>query len=79
MPILIYFCLTVFVFLTFRLYEWVVLTLHPNMIKHIGEILITKLMGKKSHRFFQNQFSGSLSNKVGDVANGVSSILDIFY
>lgn len=76
-PVLLYFCLTIFVFLTFRFYEWIFLRLHPNIIKHIGEILMTKLMNK-SHRFFQNQFSGSLANKVGDVANGMSSILETF-
>lgn len=75
--ILLYFCLTVFVFLTFRFYEWIVLMLHPNLIKYIGEILMTKLM-IKSHRFFQNQFSGSLANKVSDVANGISSIVSVF-
>lgn len=74
-PIVLYICLTFFVFLTLRFYEWIVLTFHPNLIKRIGVMLMTNLMNK-SHRFFQNQFSGSLANKVNDVASGVSDILD---
>ena len=76
MQIYYYFCLIISVFFVFRLYEWVILTLHPRMIKNIGEMIMLKLMDK-SYTFFQNQFSGSLANKVGDVTNGISTILNM--
>lgn len=76
-PILLYFSLICFVFLTSRLYEWIFLRFSPLLIKHIGEMLITELIDKP-HEFFQNQFSGSLANKVGDVANGISGIISTF-
>lgn len=76
-PILLYFSLICFVFITSRLYEWVFLTFSPLLIKRIGEMLMTELMNKP-HGFFQNQFSGSIANKVGDVANGISGIISTF-
>ena len=77
MPIYYYFCFIIFVFLVLCLYGWVMLTLHPRMMKNIGETLMVKLMDK-SHTFFQNQFSGSLANKVENVTNGISTILNTF-
>lgn len=73
-PTLCYLGIITAVFLTFRFYDWVTLAFRPNLIKHIGVILMAKLMNK-SYGFFQRQFSGSLASKVSDVANGISNIL----
>jgi ATP-binding cassette, subfamily B, bacterial len=72
--IVLYLCLTIFVFFTARFYGWLVLKFRPNLIKHIGLTLMQRLM-KHSHTFFQNQFTGSLANKINDVASGISNIL----
>ena len=63
--------------ITFRFYEWLLLHLHPNLKKHIGMMLMSRIMNH-SQNFYQNHFSGSIANKVNDVTNAIPTILDIF-
>jgi ATP-binding cassette subfamily B protein len=70
-----YFSIVIFTLLISRFHEWIILSLHPNLIKHISTSLMRYIMDH-SHNFFYDQFSGSIASKVNDIANGVSNILN---
>ncbi|CAN5314200.1 ABC transporter ATP-binding protein [soil metagenome] len=60
-----------------RLLDWVKLKLFPQL----REDAMTKMfnyLGEHSHHYFQNNFAGSLINKIADMQNGVIEILMIF-
>lgn len=64
-----------------RLLDWVKLKLFPNL----REDVITQMfayLNQHSNRYFQNNFAGSLINKITDMQNGVINIFtnidDIF-
>ena len=73
---ILYIFLSIIIILTFRFYEWILLHFHPNLKKHIGVILMNRIMNH-SLNFYQNHFSGSIANKINDVTNGIPNILDI--
>ena len=68
--VLPYFCLYVFLWIMvavdMRLLDWVRLKLYPSLRYDV----VTKMyayLSQHSHRYFQNNFSGSLSNKIFDM------------
>jgi ATP-binding cassette subfamily B protein len=75
--ILSYFCLVIFMFLISSFYEWTLLMLIPNLTKDIG-LMLMKNITTKPYEFFQQQFSGSIANKINDVAKGIADIINIF-
>ena len=77
LPIVLYTVMSVIVVITFRFYEWILLNFHPNLKKHIGVILMGRMMDH-SHSLYQNHFSGSIANKINDVTNGIPNILNVF-
>ncbi|NDB86617.1 MAG: ABC transporter ATP-binding protein [Alphaproteobacteria bacterium] len=74
-PAIFYIAMGVIVVLAFRFYEWILLRFHPNLKKHIGVILMERMMNH-SQNFYQNHFTGSITNKINDVTNGIPSILN---
>src|SRR5581483_2205794 len=60
----------------FRFYDWIVMRFRPTIKKHIGMILMDKMM-EHSHSFYQHQFAGSLTTRIGDIVVGVPDILRI--
>ena len=72
-----YIATSIIIVVTFRFYEWLLLRFHPNLKKHIGIILMSRIMNH-SQNFYQNHFSGSIANKINDVTSGIPTILDIF-
>lgn len=70
-----YIFMSIIIVVTFRFYEWLLLRFHPNLKKHIGVILMGRMMNH-SQNFYQNHFSGSIANKINDVNNGIPNILD---
>lgn len=62
--------------LTFRLYQWLLLTYRPNLKKHITMLMIERMLGH-GHNLYQNQFSGNLAKKINDVADGSASLIHI--
>jgi ATP-binding cassette subfamily B protein len=74
LPSTLYIAMGVIVILAFRFYEWILLRFHPNLKKHIGIILMGRMM-HHSQNFYQNHFSGSIANKINDVTNGIPNIL----
>jgi len=71
-----YIFMSIIIVVVFRFYEWLILHFHPNLKKHIGVILMERIMNH-SQNFYQNNFSGSVANKINDVINGIPNILDI--
>ncbi|MBL0318615.1 MAG: ABC transporter ATP-binding protein [Alphaproteobacteria bacterium] len=59
---------------TFRFYDYIVLKLLPNLRRDIQQQMLMYLEGH-SYTYFQNNFAGSLSNKVTDMMRGISEIV----
>jgi ATP-binding cassette subfamily B protein len=61
----------------FRIYEYLVsVKMIPQMRKYVGQLYIGKLLGQ-THTFFQDQFSGSMANKINDLTMYVPEIIQI--
>lgn len=72
-----YLFVSITVVIVFRYYDWIALRLFPGIKKYVGMLLMDRMMDH-SHQMYQNQFTGGLSNKIGDVMNGVASIVRLF-
>jgi len=72
-----YIFISIVIVIAFRFYEWILLRFHPNLKKHIGVMLMERMMNH-SQNFYQNHFSGSIANKINDVSTGIPNILNIF-
>ncbi len=72
-----YIFMSIIIVVVFRFYEWILLRFHPNLKKHIGVMLMGRMMNH-SQNFYQNHFSGSIANKINDVSTGIPNILNIF-
>jgi ATP-binding cassette subfamily B protein len=73
-PALFYFLMSVLVFVTFRFYDFVWLHINPPLKRHIGFILMDRMM-KHAHHLYQDNFSGNLGNKIKDVMSSVPDLL----
>lgn len=73
-PSMLYIFLSVALGVTFRLYDFIILRLMPNLRRDIQQQMLFYLEGH-SHHYFQNSFAGSLSNKISDMMRGVPEIL----
>ncbi len=54
----------------FRFYDFIWLTLRPNLKRHIGDTLMKRMMNH-SQTFLQNHFAGNLASKINDVMNSL--------
>jgi ATP-binding cassette subfamily B protein len=75
-PAFYYVLLSVAMGITFRLYDFIHLKLMPNLKHDIQQQMLFYLEGH-SHNYFQNNFAGSLSNKIMDMSRGVPEILSM--
>ncbi|AIK95999.1 ABC transporter ATP-binding protein [Candidatus Odyssella acanthamoebae] len=76
-PAILFVLLSFFMSTVFRLYEYLVsVKMIPEMRKYVGQRYISNLL-KQSHTFFQDQFSGSLANKINDLTMYVPEIIQI--
>lgn len=71
--VVIYILLWVVIAVDMRLLDWVRLKLFPSLRYDIVTQMFAYL-NKHSHRYFQNNFSGSLTNKISDMTSGVVTI-----
>ncbi len=78
-PSILYFS-SMFVFITsHRFFDYfVAIKMIPRMREKITNDALGMLVDK-SHTYYQNNFSGSLSNKVNDLANGVPDIIQFSF
>lgn len=72
--VLLYIALWVGIAFNMRLLDWLKLRLFPSVRQDIMNKMYDYLTGH-SYRYFQNNFAGSLSNKIGDMNSGVISII----
>lgn len=73
--VFIYLALWIGISINFRLLDWVKMKLYPSLRRDLMNNMFDYLIGH-SYRYFQNNFAGSLSNKIGDMHSGVISILN---
>lgn len=76
-PALCYILITFFLIFINRLQNLVNLNLIPVLKKHIGEVLMDKLMGH-SFNFYQNNFAGSLAAKINGCMTSIPRIIRKF-
>jgi ATP-binding cassette subfamily B protein len=75
-PVALYFILAVVVLVIFRFYDIIHLKLMPNLRKKVIAYMMDHML-EHSHSYYQNYFTGGLSNKINDVANGMREIITI--
>jgi len=71
-----YVLLSLMLGITFRFYDYFILKLMPNVKHDIQQQMLFYLEGH-SHSYFQNNFAGSLSNKIADMTRSVPEILSL--
>ncbi len=76
-PALGYIGLSLALGMTFRFYDFLLMRFLPNLKRDVQHAMFTYLENH-SYGYFQNNFAGSLSNKVMDMVRGVSEILQMF-
>lgn len=75
-PAFLYVAMYIYIGILFRFYDYITLTLMPNIKRDIQQKMMHYLEGH-SHKYFQNNFAGSLSNKINDMVRGIPEILSI--
>jgi ATP-binding cassette subfamily B protein len=75
-PALLYLFMSLLIFVVFRFYDFLWLHINPFLKRHIGFVLMERMM-QHAHHLFQDNFSGSLGNKIKDVMSGVPDLLKI--
>lgn len=76
-PAVLYILMSMLLNLTFRLYDYINLRLYPELKAAVNNDMFAYLM-HHSHSFFQNNFSGSLTKKIFDMASYIDQIISIF-
>lgn len=72
--IIIYILLWILIAAAMRLNDWLRLKLFPSIRGDIIKDMFGYL-NRHSHHYFQNNFAGSLSNKIADMTSGVVTVL----
>ncbi len=76
-PAALYLTMCFLISTSFRFYDYfVVIKMIPNLRKKIADNALNLLVDK-SHHYYQNNFSGSLANKINDLTTNVPNILQI--
>lgn len=76
-PCAIYASMSAWMNLNFRLFDYINLKLYPIIKANIAQDMFDYLM-PHSYKFFQNNFSGSLTRKIFDMSTNVEHIIQIF-
>ncbi len=72
--VICYISIAVIIALVMRFYEWILLKFYPYFKKQISISLMTRILNH-SNQFYQNNFSGSIANKISDVTDGIPNLL----
>ncbi len=64
--------------LFFRCWQLIRRSMVPQMKANITQTITNQLL-QQSYQFYQNNFAGTLSNKVNDVAQGIPMLVDIVF
>lgn len=73
-PASLYISLHLFTAISFRFHDWAKYKMLPNVKKDTSMNMFSYIKNH-SHEFFQNNFAGSISNKVNDMVVNVESLL----
>jgi ATP-binding cassette, subfamily B, bacterial len=76
MPSIGYVTLIALISVIFRIYDYVLLKFMPRLKADIWYKMY-EYVSLHSHNYFQNNFSGSLVNKISDMANNIEKIISI--
>ena len=71
-----YIFLSLVFILMFRFFDFIWLNINSLLKRHIGLILMKRML-YHSYHFYQNNFAGSLGNKIKDVMSGIPDLLRI--
>ena len=78
MPVLIYFLMTLSLPIMFRFYDYfVTVKMIPALRKNIADYSFNSLL-QQSYSYYQNNFAGSLTNKINDLTRNIPDIIQIF-
>lgn len=75
-PTFLYLSMSLLIFITFRFYDFLWLHINPFIKRHIGLVLMERMM-VHAHHLFQDNFAGSLGSKIKEVMSGVPDLLKI--
>jgi len=64
--------------LFFRCWQLIRRSMMPQLKVNINKTLTDRLL-EQSYQFYQNNFAGTLSNKISDVIQGIPQLVDIFF
>lgn len=73
-PALLYICLGIVLALFFRFYDWLAIKTFPSMQLEITKEMFDYVQ-KHSYSYFQQNFSGSLGNKINDMARCATLVI----
>lgn len=76
LPAVLYVVLSIIVNLSFRLYEYVNLRLYPDIKSYFDRELLSYVLNH-SYGFFQNTFTGTLTQKISDFVVNVEPLISI--
>lgn len=76
-PALCYVGLSLALGILFRFYDYLLMQFLPSLKRDVQHAMFSYLE-RHSHRYFQDHFAGSLSNKVMDMVRGSSEIFQMF-
>jgi ATP-binding cassette subfamily B protein len=76
LPAVLYVVLSIIVNLSFRLYEYVNLRLYPDIKAYFDRELLSYVLNH-SYGFFQNTFTGTLTQKISDFVVNVEPLISI--
>lgn len=77
-PVCLYIIVAFGFTLSYRLNDFIRIKFYPQLKMNVTAYATDKV-SKQSYSFFQNQFSGSLANKIKDLNKGIEEILQIFF
>jgi ATP-binding cassette subfamily B protein len=75
-PLLLYVLMSLTITLVFRLYDYIHLNLSPLLKRHIGDLLMRRMM-QHSLAVFHNNFAGNLATKIKDVMSYMPDLIRI--
>lgn len=73
-PILLYSLMSLIIFIIFRCYNVIWIKLNSPLKRHIGDVLINKMMAHSSFTI-QNNLAGDMANKMREVMSGIPDLL----
>lgn len=76
LPVVYYIVLSVLFTLNFRFYDFLSLKFYPKLRANIIEET-TELVSHHSYSFFQNQYSGALSDRIKNLSKGTAEVIQM--